>query len=439
MSVTVSKTQSALQSVVNPASHKNIVEEGIVRNITVEDGRVSFDLVLSSASVSVAHEIRMKAEEAVKTIPGVTEVLGKVIQQRPAAVRDSIPAEAPINKVKNIIAVSSAKGGVGKSTMTAHLARQLSLDGHRVGILDADLFGPSIPTLFHLKQAKVYAKENQQLVPVDCQGLKLMSFGFLLGDQPAVMRGPVVTRYIQQILVGTDWGELDYLLIDMPPGTGDIQLTITQTIRLTGAVIVTTPHTLSLLDVARGIIMFEKVEVPIIGILENMAFLDTGAGGKMYVFGTSKAAELGERFGVPVLADIPLTDSLSKGLQDGPEQAFIEQSVRAILTQLERIKSDTRTVPHIDFDDRYVTLSWSGGESWQVKNFDLRLISQDALSVNEMTGERIITADDIRADIAAKEITPLGHYGIAIAWNDGHSSAIYTYKNIRQIAAITKN
>lgn len=437
MSVTVSKTQTALKGVVNPASHMNIVEEGIVRNITVQEGRVSFDLVLSNASASVAHEIKMKAEEAVRSIPGVSEVLGKVIQPRPTRVRDTIPPEAPINKVKNIIAVSSAKGGVGKSTMTAHLARELALQGHRVGIMDADLFGPSIPTLFHLKQAKVYAKENQQLVPVDCQGLKLMSFGFLLGDQPAVMRGPVVTRYIQQILIGTDWGELDYLLIDMPPGTGDIQLTITQTIRLTGAVIITTPHTLSLLDVARGIIMFEKVEVPIVGIVENMAYLETSGGAKQHVFGTSKAAELADRFGVPILADIPLTDSLSKGLQEGPEQPFIQQAVRGMQSQLERIKSDAREVPEIDFDENFVRLLWNGGERWEVPNFDLRMISQDALSVNEMTGERIITADDIRPDIAAKEITPLGHYGIAIAWNDGHSSAIYTYKNIKQIASVT--
>lgn len=438
MTVTISKTRTALQSVLNPASHRNIVDDGIVRNISVEEGRVAFDLVLASASASVAHEIKMKAEEAVKSIPGVTEALGKIIQPQPSRAREGIPADAPINKVKQIIAVSSAKGGVGKSTMAAHLARELSRQGFRVGVMDADLFGPSIPTLFHLQQAKVYAKENQQLVPVDSDGMKIMSFGFLLGDQPAVMRGPVVTRYIQQILLGTDWGELDYLLIDMPPGTGDIQLTITQTIRLSGAVIITTPHTLSLIDVARGIIMFEKVEVPIIGIIENMAFVETGPGQKQYVFGTSKAEELAGRFGVPILADVPLTEKLSKGLQTGEEEGFIRQAVERMLSQLEAIGKESREVPQISFNAEAVSLQWDNGERWQVRNFDLRLISQDALSVNEMTGERLISADDIRPDIAAKEITPLGRYGIAIAWNDGHSSAIYTYKNIREIAQITQ-
>ncbi|MEI7999605.1 MAG: Mrp/NBP35 family ATP-binding protein, partial [Candidatus Omnitrophota bacterium] len=177
-----------------------------------------------------------------------------------------------LSKVKNIIAVSSCKGGVGKSTVAAGVAKALLRQGMKVGLLDADLHGPSIPTLFNLPSVDIRLNEFKMAVPAEVEGLKLMSFGFLLGDAPAVMRGPIVANYIQQLLFQTDWGELDYLIIDMPPGTGDIQLTITQSIRLTGAVIVTTRQTLSLVDVARGILMFEKVKVPILGIVENMAF-----------------------------------------------------------------------------------------------------------------------------------------------------------------------
>lgn len=436
MTVTVHKTQAALQAVMNPASHKNIVEEGIVRNISIADDQVSFDLVIPSASVSVAHEIKMKAEEVVKVIPGVKQVQAKIIQSQGERPHAKIPTASSLHKVKNIIAVSSAKGGVGKSTLAAHIARELSLQGNQVGIMDADLFGPSIPTLFHRQRANVYTTADKRLQPVDCDGVKLMSFGFLLGDQPAVMRGPIVTRYIQQILLTTDWGELDYLIVDMPPGTGDIQLTITQTIRLTGAVIITTPHTLSLIDVARGIIMYEKVEVPIIGIIENMAYLPQAEGQKQYIFGTSQANELADRFGLPILADIPITPELSHGIQKGPEASFVTKAVKRLQEQVAAIKLDARDVPSIAFNADSVELTWDGGEEWQVRNFDLRMISQDALSVNEMTGERILSAADIRPDIAATEITPLGHYGIAIAWNDGHSSAIYTYKNIREIATI---
>lgn len=434
--ITVHKTQKALRSVINPASHTNIVDDGIVRNISIEENRVVFDLVMASNSASVAHEIKLKAEEVVRQISGVTEVLAKIVQPQKPPQPDNNHSQAPIYRVKNIVAISSAKGGVGKSTLTAHLAKELSRQGLKVGIMDADIFGPSIPTLFHLKRAKVYSNEKRQFLPVDCDGIRVMSFEFLLGDQPAVMRGPIVTRYIQQILLGTDWGDLDYLMIDMPPGTGDIQLTITQTIRLTGAVIVTTPHTLSLIDVARGIIMFEKVSVPIIGIIENMAYLQMDNQPKQFVFGVSKADELAQRFGVPILAEIPITQKLSLGLQEGEEESFIRQAVEKMRAQLQTLKSETREIPEIVFDANGVTLKWPGGQSWQVKNFDLRLISQDALSVNEMTGEQILKPEDIRPDIAAKEITPLGHYGIAISWNDGHSSAIYTYKNIEEIAKI---
>ena len=219
-----------------------------------------------------------------------------------------------LSKVKNVIAISSCKGGVGKSTIACALAWELAQRGFKTGLLDADIYGPSLPSLFQLHDAQVQTNEFKMISPIDYKGLKLMSFGFLLGDAPAVMRGPIVTRYIQQLLFQTDWGELDYLILDMPPGTGDVQLTITQSIKLTGAVIVTTHHSLSLVDTARGILMFEKVKVPILGVIENMAyFLAPDTGKKYYIFGEQKAGALSARFGVKTLVEIPILEATFRG------------------------------------------------------------------------------------------------------------------------------
>jgi len=435
--ITITKTIKALSQVINPSSTKNIVEEGIVKNITVDENCVSFELFFQTQSASIKHEIQIKAEMAVKNMDGVEKVISHVVN--PENNQTTVPphVQTPLNKVKNIIAISSAKGGVGKSTLAAHFAQNLVHQGYNVGLMDADIYGPSIPTLFYLKNVKILTNEKNQLLPIEHNKLKLMSFGFLLGDNPAVMRGPIVTRYIQQLLLNTDWGALDYLLIDMPPGTGDVQLTITQSIRLTGAVIITTPHNLSLIDVAKGIIMFEKVEVPIVGIVENMSFLKTKEGEKHYIFGQSTSEQLANRFGVKILAEIPILEELSRGIQSTEEPRIICEAVNAMLERVEYVKSNTGDIPAIKFDPIHVEFQWSTGEKWLVKNFDLRMISQDALSVNEMTGERILKAEDIRDDIAAKEVSPLGNYGVSVVWNDGHSSAIYTYKNIRQIAVIS--
>src|SRR5665213_1019580 len=229
-----------------------------------------------------------------------------------------------LSKVKHVIAISSCKGGVGKSTVACALALELARRGFKTGLLDADIYGPSLPSLFQLRDAKVKSNEFKLLTPIEHNGLKLMSFGFLLGDAPAVMRGPIVTRYIQQLLLQTDWGELDYLIIDMPPGTGDIQLTITQSIKLTGAVIITTHHSLSLVDTARGILMFEKVKVPILGVIENMAyFLAPDTGKKYYIFGEQKAGALSTRFGVKTLAEVPITEQLSGDMRAYQSNGYI--------------------------------------------------------------------------------------------------------------------
>lgn len=340
---------------------------------------------------------------------------------------------SPLADVGRIIAVSSCKGGVGKSTMAAHMALDLAARGLKVGLLDADIYGPSVPALFQIPYHRVQANAQQQFIPVDKYGLKLLSFGFLLGDQPAVMRGPIVTRYIQQLLMSTAWGKLDYLLIDMPPGTGDIQLTITQSIRLNGAVIVTTPQTLSLVDVARGILMFEKVNVHINGIIDNMAYFTcTECETRHYPFGVASAEQLHKRFGVPVLGEIPVNAGLS-GTIDGPEpNPFVHDAVSRLLEATAQKTGITR--PQVAFDKEFVTLRWPEGEVWTVGNRNLRLASRDALSVDEVSGRQLIKPEDIAQDIHPKEISLLGNYAIGVTWSDGHSAAIYPYPQIKALA-----
>ena len=337
----------------------------------------------------------------------------------------SSPNPFGLSKVKNIIAVSSCKGGVGKSTVAAGLAQALSKQGFKVGLLDADIHGPSIPTLFNLPSVDIFVNEFKMAVPIEVEGLKLMSFGFLLGDAPAVMRGPIIANYIQQLLFQTDWGTLDYLIIDMPPGTGDVQLTITQSARLTGAVIVTTRQTLSLVDVARGILMFEKVKVPILGIVENMAsFVCDSCQKKHYLFGGSHTLE--QRFGVKTLVEIPIIPNLT--LED-----YMAQAATALLNVLEEQAQSARNIPQVSFDGQHIRLKFPDGKENVLDSRQVRLACQCAVCVNEITGKKILNPAKIRPDIAPKEITPLGNYAVGISWNDGHSSGIYPYTMLEQI------
>ncbi len=336
-----------------------------------------------------------------------------------------------IDNIKSIIAISSCKGGVGKSTVSALLALELAQRGLKVGLVDADLFGPSLPTLFHLQDVKVYTNEHKQMIPVEKNNLKLMSFGFLLGNAPAVMRGPMVSQYIQQVLTQTAWGKLDYLLIDMPPGTGDIQLTITQTLQLTGAVIVTTPHTLSLVDVARGILMFEKVQVPILGVVENMtSFECTKCNEKHYPFGEISGT-LTDKFGIESLAQLPILSHFSHKWEEVINNDLIQNMVNNLLSAQKTSQERKSHTPKIQFDAKKITLTWPDGATVCVGNRELRLSCCCALCVDEFTGKKLLQDDKIREDIAPKEITPLGNYAIAITWNDGHSSGIYPYNKLR--------
>ncbi len=424
---------AALGGIIDPDFNRDIVSLGFVRNIQIKEDMVSLDIVLTTPACPVRAEFQRQAETSLLKLSGIKHVNVNMTSQPPAQPKAGL-ATSSLADIGSIIAVSSCKGGVGKSTIAAYLAQELARRGFKVGLIDADIHGPSIPTLFDLNQVDVHVNDKKQLIPVEKNNLKIMSFGFLLGDAPAVMRGPMVSRYIQQILQGTAWGKLDYLFIDMPPGTGDVQLTITQSVRLNGAVIVTTRQTLSLVDVSRGILMFEKVDVPILGVIENMSyFVCDKCEKKHYIFGGSEQALLEERFGIETLAEIPIMPELLQKIDKPLVNEFIARATDKVIMALGKNSIEKKELPQIGTDAHNITLTWPSGEKVTVGNRELRLSCQCALCMDEISGKKLLDPQKVRQDIAPKEITPLGNYAIGIAWNDGHSSGIYPYKLIREL------
>lgn len=423
-----------LSLIIDPDLHKDIVSLGFVQNLKISGGEVAFDIALTTPACPVKDEFKTQAETLVKQLPGVATVNVTMTSLPAKTAHIQQNFQSTLKNVKSIIAVSSCKGGVGKSTMAAYLALELARRGFKVGLVDADIHGPSVPSLFNFQNTDIFTNAEKQLIPIEKFGMKVMSFGFLLGDAPAVMRGPMVTRYVQQILHGTAWGELDYLFIDMPPGTGDVQLTITQSVRLSGAVIVTTRQTLSLVDVARGILMFEKTDVPILGIIENMSyFVCDNCDKKHFIFGGSASQSLQEKFGLAILAEVPLLAQFTARIETAVTNEFITTAVDNMIRSLGKSLMEGKITPQIRFDERFTYLSWPDGKQSKVSNRDLRLSCRCALCVNEMTGEQILKEQNIRPDIAPKSITPLGNYAVGIDWNDGHSSGIYPYRTILEL------
>src|ERR1051325_5955304 len=279
---------SALKAVKYPGYSRDIVSFALIKNVAVNNGAVSVTMQLTSHAPDTARQIKEDSERVLKALPGVQHVHVEVNVPAPSAAAPAGGGFAQANKVpgiKRIVAVASGKGGVGKSTCSVNLACALKHFGERVGLLDCDIYGPSVPLMMGIKQRPTISAE-EKMVPPQNFGVKLMSMGFLLdSDQPVIWRGPMIMKTIQQFIHSVDWGELDYLIVDLPPGTGDAQLSLCQTVPLDGGVIVTTPQEASLGVVRKGIAMFEKVNVPILGIVENMSYFITPGGERVEIFG----------------------------------------------------------------------------------------------------------------------------------------------------------
>ncbi|HZH11330.1 MAG TPA: Mrp/NBP35 family ATP-binding protein [Microvirga sp.] len=322
MAITRDHVLQALSTVRVDASGTTLVASGRLSDVHIDDaGRVMFSIAINPSEAQAMEQVRQAAAAAVQGLPGVKGVFASLTADRPAGAGTSSPSPAaaqrpraaaqPKNQripgVRHVIAVASGKGGVGKSTTACNLALGLKSLGLKVGVLDADIYGPSMPKLFGI-HGKPKLLENRILEPMEAYGLKVMSIGFLVEEEAAMIwRGPMVMSAITQMLREVAWGEIDVLVVDMPPGTGDAQLTMAQATPLAGAVIVSTPQDLALIDARRGVSMFKRVEIPILGIIENMAtFMCPHCGQTSHIFGHGGAREEAARLGVPFLGEVPL-------------------------------------------------------------------------------------------------------------------------------------
>ena len=298
--------RDALRQVRYPGFSRDIVSFGLVKEIRIEGENVTAQLVLTSTEPAIARQIHNEAHAALSSVKGVGHVEVKIDIQAPAQAA-GVTGPAKLEGVEHVIAVASGKGGVGKSTVAANLAVALAREGALVGLCDCDLYGPSIGLMFGSNERPMADEENR-ILPIEREALKLMSMGFLLDDSsPAVLRGPMVTRYTQQFLRQVAWAPLNCLVLDLPPGTGDIQLTIVQTVALAGAVIVTTPQEVALIDARKAVAMFEKTNVPVLGIVENMSYFLCPTDGQRYdIFGSGGGEREAARLRVPLLGKIPI-------------------------------------------------------------------------------------------------------------------------------------
>ena len=314
MAVTEKGILAALRCVIDPDFNKDIVSLGFVKDVKVQKDAVSLRLVLTTPACPVREKFKAQAEEAIRR--AFSEV-AKVEITLDAVVPEGAKTplfENLIPQVRNIIAVASGKGGVGKSTVAANLAVSLAASGASVGLLDADIYGPSMGIMLGVKKPPVIDQERKKMLPVEAHGLLVMSLGFLLDpDTPVIWRGPMVMKAVEQLLKDVEWPSLDYMIVDLPPGTGDAQLTLTQKVPLSGVVIVTTPNEVALIDARKGLAMFRKVGVPVLGIVENMSwFVCPHCQGVSDIFSRGGGERTAREMGVPFLGEIPLDPSVRR-------------------------------------------------------------------------------------------------------------------------------
>jgi len=348
--MTVDELKDELRAIKYPGFSRDIVSFGIVKDVRLGPEAAEVDLQIVTENEEVRSQIVTAVQDLLASLPGLPPARLRVEQpqsggmqqaKRMATAMGHGPSKPP--GIANVIAVASGKGGVGKSTVAANLAVALAHSGRRVGLLDTDIYGPSVPTLFGLAGEKQStSEEDGRLRPLERYGVKLVSMGFFVGEgAPLIWRGPMLGKALGQFLNDVEWGQLDYLVLDLPPGTGDVQMTLTQSVDLTGGLIVTTPQDVALADVERGVKMFQQVDTPVLGVIENMSFhVCPGCGRRTSVFGHGGGQHIAERFEVPFLGEIPLTRSLCQAGDRGrpvteDDDGELSQAFAGLVARLE--------------------------------------------------------------------------------------------------------
>ncbi|HOF51830.1 MAG TPA: iron-sulfur cluster carrier protein ApbC [Rhodoferax sp.] len=360
MTVTVQAITDAIKAVIDPNTGKDFVSTKAVKNLTVSDGDVAFDVELGYPAKSQIAGLRKALIAAAKGVAGVGNVSVNVTVN---IVAHSVQRGVQLlPRVKNIVAVASGKGGVGKSTTAVNLALALAAEGARVGLLDADIYGPSLPMMMGI-EGRPESDDGQTMDPLENYGVQVMSIGFLVAqDEAMIWRGPMATQALEQLLRQTNWKDLDYLIVDMPPGTGDIQLTLSQRVPMTGAVVVTTPQDIALLDAKKGIKMFEKVGVPILGIVENMAVhVCSNCGHVEHIFGADGGKKMAADYGMDYLGALPLNMQIRLQADSGKPTVVSDpdSEVAALYKAVARKVAVSIAAKNKDFSSKFPTITIS--------------------------------------------------------------------------------
>eukprot|EP00172_Hildenbrandia_rubra_P003806 Plantae.Rhodophyta-Hildenbrandia_rubra.ctg6581.p1 GENE.Plantae.Rhodophyta-Hildenbrandia_rubra.ctg6581~~Plantae.Rhodophyta-Hildenbrandia_rubra.ctg6581.p1 ORF type:complete len:540 (-),score=92.37 Plantae.Rhodophyta-Hildenbrandia_rubra.ctg6581:1920-3539(-) len=444
---------TTLRGVIDPDLKQDIVTLGFVKELELEEDlgksaenggngtdrerwHVRFMLELTTPACPVKEKFREDCERLLKD--GLPWVASVEVIMGSRSMTGSSQGDGALDKVGSIIAVASCKGGVGKSTTAVNLAFALKGRGAQVGLMDADVYGPSLPTLVRVEDKGVQFNEGK-LSPKIVGGVKMMSFGFV-NEGSAVMRGPMIGNMVNQLVSTTDWGELDYLIVDMPPGTGDVQLTLTQVLKITAAVIVTTPQKLAFVDVVKGLDMFAKVNVPTAAVVENMSyFVAPESGVKHYLFGRGHEERLREMYGIEQSFSFPLDPELCENSDKGTP--FVVERPDSETSKTFNALADTlvQEVAKIKFgtQNKALTISYSketgdlivdvdGAPTQKIWPANLRRQCRCALCIDEMTGAAKLNPRDVDENTKPTKLTQVGNYAIEIAWSDGHGS-LYPY------------
>jgi ATP-binding protein involved in chromosome partitioning len=465
----------ALEAIIDPDFQKNIVELNFIKNLMVTEGHVSFEIELTTPACPIKDQFEAQARQIVQSLPGVHSVQIKMTANTQRTIKQD-NQQSLISGVRNIIAVASGKGGVGKSTVTANLAMALSLSGARVGVLDADIYGPSMVMMFNIQESPTGDDKNN-LYPVITQGgIKVVSMAMFANENKAsIMRGPMVSQMVRHFVDRVHWGELDYLLIDFPPGTGDIQLSLTQNCPLSGAVVVTTPQEVSLIDVRKGLQMFDTVNIPVLGVVENMSyFICDHCDTKHFIFKQGGGQKIANKLGLPFLGEVPLEPGVAEAGDDGlpivlrdPNSvsafSFMEIAGKAVSQLAIQGQSEEHMIGKFDWEandipaldmvqkiepistnspvfatkigksGNHLVLYWSDGQVNQYEYRALRLACPCAHCIDEWTQEKILDPAQVALDIHPLRIFNVGRYAMGIIWSDGHDTGIFTWKQLRNM------